>query len=183
MEEHPVHIGHPLLIGQRVLSYGETCALTWDDDTPVRLLGSVAGAADNEKLLIPIEAHKAVVQKLQTDGNDYSTTKSYGELGLDLNGIRMQIVQLVNIVVYSTMSGRDISLVVLLVLSLVFQFIVGILLLCLIPNKSAKIGKKYSASRINIMVTVFTWLLLTIGFAITAIEKISPIINATTAIN
>ena len=167
---------------ERVLSYDETCALTWGDET--RLLSHMAGPLEksghNERVLVPIEAHKAVVQKLQTDGNDYSTTKSYGELGLDLNGIRMQIIQLVNIIAYSTFRGSDITLIVFLSISLCLQFIVGMLLLCLIPNKSAKVTRKCSASGMNIMVTVSTWLLLAIGFAITAVEKIAgPIIDTT----
>jgi hypothetical protein len=182
--DRPVHIGLPV---ERVLTYDETCALTWPDDTSVRLLASANANTDNEKVLIPIEAHQAVVKKIQTDANEYSTTKSYGEISLDLSVIQMQVFQLVNLAYYVTLGGGEIALVVLLCLSLCLQFLIGTLLVLLAKSKTEKVTRCCMATGTNSMVTILTWLLLIIGFAISAVTKaIGPIVitvNATTANN
>jgi hypothetical protein len=176
MDEQPRHIGPPR---EKILSYDETCLLTWPDDHPVRLLGSTNEPLTEERILIPIEAHKAVVQKIQTDSNDYSTTKSYGGIGLDLNIIQMQVFQLVALANYTALGGNEIALVILLCLSLSVQFLIGIFLVILAKSKTEQVTKYCMATGMNSLVTIFTWLLLILGFAISAVTKFTgPVVGA-----
>jgi len=171
--EEVQHIGPPV---ERVLSYDETCALTWPEDTTLLLQGH---AGPNEHILIPIEAHKAVIKKIQEDANSYSTQKSYGAIGRDMTVVQDQLVKLINLAQYAVFGGNETALMVLLSASLCLQFIIFSMTTMLAKSKTEKVNRCCMATGLNSMVTILIWISLMVAFAITALTRITgPIIIA-----
>jgi len=172
MDEQPINIGPPR---ERVLTYNETCSLTWPEDETLLLRSSSTN--DNEHILIPIEAHKAVIKKIQEDANTYSTQKSYGAIGRDMTVIQEQLSKLINLAQYAVFGGNETALIVLLTASLCLQFLIFSMTTMLAKSKTEKINRCCMATGLNSMVTILIWVSLTVAFAITALTRITgPII-------
>ena len=135
----------------------------------------------NEKVVIPVDVHKAVVEKIQADDNVYATSKSTSQGYLNTTIFQSQIFQLVSIIQYTLLRGWDIALIVFICLSLCLQFVIFVLIVLLAKSKTEQVTKNCTATAINNLVTSLTGVLLIITISISAMSKIAgpPLLNTT----
>lgn len=163
------HIGPPYY---KILTYEETCDLTWPRNHERSIeLNTIEN--NNEKSVIPLDIHKAVIDKLRIDDNLYATSKSNSQNFLNMAVVQTQILQLVNIAQYSTIRSWESVLISLLCISLSLQFVIFILLVLLAKSKTEQVTKYCLATNMNSLVTSLTVLLLIITTAITAVSKVA----------
>lgn len=124
----------------------------------------------NEKA-VPFDIHKTIIDKVKADDNTYATSKSVSQSMLNISVIQTQILQMVNILQYSTMNTWNIMLIVLLSNSLVLQFIIFTLLVLLAKSTTEQVTKYCMATGMNSLVTTLSGLLLIITSAITIISR------------
>lgn len=128
------------------------------------------------KKLVPLDIHKAVIDKIQNDANTYATSKSTSQTMLNISVIQTQIFQLVN-TIQGGMNVWNIILIVLLSNSLILEFIIFVLLVLLAKSKTEQITKYCTATPLNSLVTTLSGLLLIITTTITIISKSVPTIG------
>ena len=170
---HPFRCKMTEVIGPphyRVLTFEETCLLYKSTSERTRDIEMVLS---NEKEVIPVEIHKAVVEKIQTDDNIYATTKSTSQGYLNTTIFQSQIFQLVSIIQYTLLRGWDIALIVFICLSLCLQFVIFVLIVLLAKSKTEQVTKNCTATAINNLVTSLTGVLLIITISISAMTKIA----------
>lgn len=120
---------------------------------------------------VPFDIHKTIIDKVKADDNTYATSKSVSQNMLNISVIQTQILQMVNILQYSTMNTWNIMLIVLLSNSLVLQFIIFTLLVLLAKSTTEQVTKYCMATGMNSLVTTLSGLLLIITSAITIISR------------
>lgn len=130
----------------------------------------------NERRVIPVDVHRAIVDKLQSDENVYATSKSTSQTLLNTSVFQAQIFQLVSIA-QNPLTNWTIALIVFICLSLCLQFVIFVLLTLLAKSKTEQVTKDCTATAINNLVTSLTGVLLIVTISISAITKISNTTN------
>lgn len=171
-----------------LLTLDEALDLNWSRTSAKRKQGArdtIPLVEQDERVLVPLDVHQAVIEKIQNDDNLYATSKSNSQNMLNISVIQTQILQLVN-VSKRLISGWEAALISMLSLSLSLQFTIFVLLVLLAQSKTEQVTKYCMATGMNSLVTSLSGLLLIITSAITILSTISEsylmvAVNTTTA--
>jgi hypothetical protein len=136
----------------------------------------------NEKEQLLHQKETEMTEKAN-DFNAYATSKSVSQNFLNTTSIASQITLLVLLFAASDgdLTGFQVTLVILIVMSLSLQFTMFVLLVVLAQAKDEKIGRSCTATRLNTWVTSLSGLLMIISTAITAVTLKADINDAETS--
>ena len=130
---------------------------------------------------MPLRSREMEIAARESEFDHYATSKSVSQTMLNTTSIQTQIVILVSIFSggVASLSGSQISLVVLISISLSLQFIIFVLLVVLAKSRSVtdSLGS-FSIESINATVTSLSGLLLIVTSAISVLA-ISSTTNKT----
>lgn len=127
-----------------------------------------------ERSTISINAHNLQLQEKENSFNTYATTKSVSQELLNTSNIQYQIGLIVGLFSIRDNSvglkGFEITLIVLVAVSLTLQLIMSLMLALLAKTTTDKCTKKCSAKSINSIVTILSGLGLILNITITVVS-------------
>ena len=129
---------------------------------------------DTQRGTIPITSHKLAIQQKESKFNTYATSKSYSQEFLNTSNIQYQIGLIIALFSVrdntQVLSGFEITLIVLVAISLSIQFIMVILLAMLARSTTEKCTTTCTTTSINSIVTILSGLSLILNITITVVS-------------
>jgi len=134
---------------------------------------------ENTALLRDVESGKLnvkyLLEKKESDFNNYATSKSVSQEFLNTSSIQAQIAMLVGLFASRThsetpLNGFEIALIVLIGVSLLLQFVIFVLLVVLAKSTTEKVSRNCTATNINNTVTSLSGLGLIVNLIISVVS-------------
>lgn len=114
--------------------------------------------------------HELELERINNKNNTYATSKSVSQNLINTAAILLLINTLITVVNNSNLNGNAIALIVFIGLSICVQIVMFILLVILAKSSEEQIGK-FTATGINVMVTVLSGILPIISGTIAILNR------------
>lgn len=113
-----------------------------------------------ERSVMSINEHELVMKQKESDFNQYATTKSYSQELLNFSTFQQQIGFIISMFIGKTtgVSAIEIVFIVFVGLSILIEVILFVLMSMLAKAKTEQCTKKYTATTINNIVTILSFL-------------------------
>ena len=137
---------------------------------------------DDDRGVISVTKHNSVLQQKESDFNQYATNKSYSQTLLNFSTFQQQIGLIISMFVGNEIgiSPLKIVFITFVGLCIIIEAVMFILMSILAKSKTEQCTKNCTATSINNMVTILSFLSATCNFVTVAIFSAITVGNNTT---